>query len=258
MTFAILLLLGLVIGCIGTIIGAGGGFLLMPILLLWRPGEHADRLSALSLAMIFCNALSGSVGYARLKRIDYRAGLTFAAAALPGAIIGAEVVEYLPRRGFDIAFAIIMIVMGSFLLYRGEKRPASPSGPQPPGAKPALGVGAAISVGVGFISSVLGIGGGIVHVPALVHLARFPVHVATATSHFVLAITSAAAVIVLARKGMLDGQWDTAAALGLGAVVGAQIGAVLAQRVRGAVIVRALGIALVLAAARVGWQALRH
>ncbi len=268
-TLAVLLILGLVIGCFGTVIGAGGGFLLMPILLVWRPGEAADRLTALSLTMIFFNALSGSIGYARLGRIDYRAGLIFAGAALPGAILGAVVVDRIPRASFDGVFAAALAAMAVFLLYRGDRK-AGPAGGQASGApaasasvagaaaggdRPAVGVGALISVVVGFIASILGIGGGIVHVPALVHLARFPVHVATATSHFVLAFTSAAAVAVFAARGDLSGNYDIAAALSLGAVVGAQIGARIAHRVRGAMIVRLLGLALLLAALRVGWVA---
>ena len=49
-------------------------------------------------------------------------------------------------------------------------------------------VGIVLSIFVGFISSLLGVGGGFIHVPALSRLLNFPVHIATATSHFVLAV----------------------------------------------------------------------
>ena len=253
---ATLVVLGLAIACFGTLVGAGGGFILMPIMLLWHPEMAADRLTALSLTMIFFNALSGTIGYARLKRIDYKAGLIFAGAALPGAIVGAMVVDFIPRRSFDLILAGFLFFIALFLLWRGEKRIGKRAGDpesENPESRPMV-IGAVISVFVGFISSVLGIGGGIIHVPALVHLVRFPVHIAAATSHFVLAITSGAAVGILASKGMLAGQYDHAAALSIGAVVGAQIGARLSGRIGGAFIVRALAIAMILAAARVAWQ----
>src|SRR5262245_17501431 len=59
---------------------------------------------------------------------------------------------------------------------------------------PSIGVG--LSAIVGYLSSLLGIGGGIIHVPALVHVLNFPVHIATATSHFVLAIMALTGTIV--------------------------------------------------------------
>lgn len=253
-----LVLLGLVIGAFGTLIGVGGGFLLMPILLVWRAGEEPDRLTALSLTMIFFNSLSGTIGYARAGRVNFRAGCVFALAALPGAAAGAYLIEYVPRGYFDPLFAVLLLAMGTFLLWRGERRLGrSPGAPAPslPVERPDLRAGAIISIGVGCVASLLGIGGGVIHVPALVHLARFPVHVATATSHFVLACTSAVAMVVLAARGNLSGQYDQAAALAVGAVIGAQIGARLSSRVHGSVIVRLLGAAIVVAALRVGWQA---
>ena len=57
-------------------------------------------------------------------------------------------------------------------------------------------VGIAISFAVGYLSSFLGIGGGIIHVPALIYFLDFPVHIATATSHFILAIMALTGTVV--------------------------------------------------------------
>jgi uncharacterized membrane protein YfcA len=78
---------GFVIGAYGTLIGAGGGFVLVPLLLLLYPEDTPDTITSISLALVFFNALSGSIAYARKKRIDYYSGLLFAAAA--GAVLGA-------------------------------------------------------------------------------------------------------------------------------------------------------------------------
>ena len=81
--------LGLVIGAGGTLIGAGGGFILIPVLLLLFPSESAEIITSISLAVVFFNTLSGSGAYVRMKRIDYKSALLFSAATIPGAILGA-------------------------------------------------------------------------------------------------------------------------------------------------------------------------
>jgi hypothetical protein len=86
-TAAILLaLLGLGVGAFGTIVGAGGGFILTPLLLILYPQDSAETITAIGLVAVFFNASSGSLAYARQRRIDFRSGLVFAAATLPGAI----------------------------------------------------------------------------------------------------------------------------------------------------------------------------
>ena len=119
-----------------------------------------------------------------------------------------------------------------------------------------LPLGVAISFVIGFASSLLGIGGGFIHVPALIALLGFPVHIATATSHFVLAIMATAGTITHIAAGDLVDVWPRAAYIGAGAVGGAQLGARLSRRVRGPVIVRVLAVALVIVAVRLGAQGL--
>ena len=107
---------GFAVGVYGTLIGAGGGFVLMPVLLILYPKEAPNLLASISLAVVFLNALSGSVAYARMRRIDYRAGLLFAAAATPGAVAGAFTTSLVPRRLFDLIFGILMITGAVFLI----------------------------------------------------------------------------------------------------------------------------------------------
>ncbi len=246
-------LLGLVVGCIGTLVGAGGGFILMPILALLYPDEPPATLASISLAVVFFNALSGSIGYARQKLIDYRAGLLFLAAGIPGAIIGALITSHIPRATFDIILGITLILIALAILAFGTIRPhSSTSDHNSPTAPPnRRGFGAAISFFVGIISSLLGIGGGIIHVPAMVYLLKFPVHIAAATSHFVLAGTSLAGTIAHLTGGEYTHGFRRTAALALGAVIGAQIGARLAKRTPPTWIMRGLAVALILVGLRV-------
>jgi uncharacterized membrane protein YfcA len=118
--------------------------------------------------------------------------------------------------------------------------------------------GVVISTGVGFVSSLLGIGGGVIHVPVMATVLHFPVHIAAATSHFVLAFMAGEATIVHISTGTLG--WDKAGLqavlLAIGVIPGAQLGARLAHRVRGDFIIRALAGALLLVGARLGMKAL--
>jgi uncharacterized membrane protein YfcA len=258
--------LGLLLGALGTLIGAGGGFVLMPVLLLLYPHASPETITCISLAVVFANALSGSWAYARMGRIDYKSGLLFAAATVPGAIAGALTTGYIPRRLFDGIFGVLMIAAAAYLFLRGNK--------EPPVAErrskhhttrdvverdgtvhvlsydPKLGV--SLSLFVGYVSSLLGIGGGIIHVPALVRLLNFPVHIATATSHFILAIMALTGTIVHIATGSFShgGVWRTVF-LGIGVLFGAQAGASLSTRVSGAWIIRGLAVALGLVGVRI-------
>ena len=105
-------------------------------------------------------------------------------------------------------------------------------------------LGASISVLVGYVSSFLGIGGGIIHVPALTYFLGFPVHVATATSHFILAIMALTGTVVHILTGTFTHGIHRTIALAIGVMLGAQLGARLSERIRGGWIIRGLAIAL--------------
>src|SRR5262249_42707799 len=80
-----LALLGVVVGAFGTLIGAGGGFILVPVLMLIYPHESAQTVTCITLAVVFFNALSGSIAYARMGRIDYRSAILFCWTMIPAA-----------------------------------------------------------------------------------------------------------------------------------------------------------------------------
>lgn len=262
----ILGVLGFAVGGFGTLVGAGGGFILVPVLLFLYPELPPETITAMSLFVVMGNASSGSIAYAVHKRIDYRSGLLFAVATLPGAVAGAYVITFIPRETFNIIFASVLGVLGSYLLLRRsivhQRDPVTGRGVVTREIVDRAGErfvysyrlpdGMAISSAVGFVSSLLGIGGGIVHVPVMAVVLRFPVHIATATSHFVLALMAFEAVATHFANGTLG--WDEtlarSAAIMAGAVVGAQLGAHASHRVGGPTIIRALGGALVLVAIR--------
>jgi uncharacterized protein len=262
--------LGFAVGAYGTLIGAGGGFVLVPILALLYPTESPELLTSISLAVVFFNALSGSAAYARMGRIDYRSGVLFAMATVPGAVLGALTTSFLPRRLFDGALGTLLVVGSIALLLGGEgsrkrsERSASHAATrtlvEADGTRHVysynVGLGIGVSLVVGFLSSLLGIGGGIIHVPVLAYLLNFPVHIATATSHFVLAVMALVGTLVHIATGAFAHGVRRTLALAIGVLLGAQLGARLSSRVRGGWIMRGLAIALGFIGARVLLQAL--
>lgn len=261
----LLIPLGFAVGAYGTLVGAGGGFVLVPVLLLIFPDQHPAQLTSISLAVVFFNALSGSAAYARLKRIDYVTGIIFAASALPGSIAGAFLVGYVPRAAFDVIFGAVLVILAAYTAWsagrteaiRGPVRGWGVITRTMPSAEGAfrysynLPLGIGYSIGVGFFSSLLGIGGGVIHVPVMITMLRIPVHVAVATSHFILVFASASGSIVHLSNGDLGGEnLVRAVLLSIGVVPGAQAGARLGQRFGGPVIVRFLAVALVALGAR--------
>ncbi len=203
-----LALLGFAVGAYGTVIGAGGGFILVPVLLILYPDYEPEQLTAISLAVVFANTVSGSGAYARQKRVDYLTGVIFAAASAPGVIAGALVVHLIPQRLFSAMFGVLLMGLG-YIAFSGRheairapirgrgvlvRRLTDPEGRTYVYAY-RIWQGVAISAGVGFISSLFGIGGGGIHVTAMIIVLHFPVMYAVATSHFVLMFMSGGATI---------------------------------------------------------------
>jgi uncharacterized membrane protein YfcA len=236
---------GLGIGTLGTLIGAGGGWMIVP-LLLFGLGFTPQQAVGTSLAVVFLNAFSGSIAYMIQGRVLYRMGVAFAVATIPGALLGATLVQHLGSRWFTLLFALFLLALSGLLLRGQTFRGRAHRHPTPEELNslrsPIMRLGMLLSFLVGVISSLFGIGGGIVHVPFLIVILGLAVHSATATSHFVLAITSLVGTLVFLRNGQVV--LSVAAAMGVGVLLGAQAGARLSIRMRSEPIRRMLAFAV--------------
>lgn len=257
--YPLLTLLGAAIGTYGTLIGAGGGILLVPVLLLIYPEESSNKIASISLAAVFFNSISGTLAYGHMRLIDYRAGLRFAVAAAPGGILGAYAASFLPRHAFDMVFGMLVLCLATFISLR----------PAPTHRNPGIHLGetthtlidfkgtnysysfsnrrgVVLSFGIACIASMLGMGGGAFYVPVLVYLLHFPLHVATATSQLMLMLVSP----IFSGAHMIAGNFSPGIFrtlfISAGVVVGAQMGARLSQRLSGAILIRVLAGGLVL------------
>lgn len=253
MTVAVLVGLGVGIGAVGTLIGAGGGWMIVPIL-LFGYGFSPQTAVGTSLAIVFLNALSGSVAYMVQRRVLYAMGSVFALATIPGALLGVWLVQYLNPEWFSVLFGAFLLFIAVFLhrghqlLFRHRESAQRADAEMRSLRSPVIRVGVLLSALVGILSSVFGVGGGIVHVPFLIVVLGLPVHAATATSHFVLAITSLVGSLVFLGHGQVN--LSVAASMGVGVLGGAQVGAALSRRMRSEPIRRLLALALAVFAIR--------
>lgn len=247
----------MVLATYGTLIGAGGGFILSPVLLLLYPQHSPAQLTAVSLGVVTANAISGSIRYLSMRRVDLRSAAILAPATLPGAVIGALVVGGIPRRAFDVimgglllAVALFLIVNphGRYAVWRDGRFAARRTIVDASGKVTTyrfnLPLAVASSFGLGFISSLLGIGGGPIQVPLLTTFFDFPANIATATSLFVLMFTAGAGTLTHILQGDFGSFTGITIALAAGALIGGQFGALLSRRVAGHNIIRLLALAL--------------
>jgi uncharacterized membrane protein YfcA len=264
----LLILIGFLIGALGTMIGAGGGFILVPLLLLTTRLDP-DSITAISMAVVACNAISGSVAYMRSRKVDYKAGIVFALCTIPGSILGVLTTTVIPRATFDIIFGISLLALSIFLFIKGGKKKPKEKSVQihrrwiqkqltdKEGNSYIysynIQLGMLLSVFVGYFSPLLGIGGGIIHVPIMSEWLLFPVHVATATSHFILAIMATVSVITHFFEGSYNDPMILKMVIGLslGVIPGAQLGAYYSKKVKGKIIIRMLALCLGIVAIRI-------
>lgn len=189
--------------------------------------------------------------------------MILASCTVPGAIGGVFVTGLIPRGVFDVILGILLLTAAAFISAfplrerpdavprdRGFHRVVTERDGTRHEYSYNLPAAAGASGVIGFISSLLGIGGGIVHMPLLSKAFKFPVHVATATSHFVLAVMAFTATVINVANGSFPrGGWRTAF-LAVGVLAGAQLGAFLSGRVKGGWIIRGLALALVVVGVR--------
>ena len=258
-----LVVLGFAVGTYGTIIGLGGGFILVPLLLLLYPQYGPESFTAVSLAVVWASTTSGSLAYSRQRRIDYTTGLIFAVSSAPGVVAGVFLVHLVPERLFTILFAFMLIGMAAVAMRgppRGVREPLSGPGVlrrafvTPDGTYRyayRIWQGVLLSLGVGLVSSLFGIGGGAVHVPAMIVLLHVPTQFAVATSQFILVFMTGGATLIHLANGTLAGDpLLQAVALGVGTIPGAQLGARIGRRLRARTTLALLALALAALAVR--------
>ncbi len=249
MEILLFLLLGIGVGTFGTLVGIGGGLICVPIFILFLSAgtahpffETAAQITGTSLVVVMANALSGTLAYIQQKRVYFKAAIPFAIATLPGAFFGSYIVDNFNMPMLNFYFGIFLLFMATMMYMNSRRKPPVDVDGLPAGFTFNQFWGIASSFVVGFLSSIFGIGGGVIHVPLMIYLLGFPVHMATATSHFVLACSSAFGVV---SHFLLDHIiWLPAICISIGAAIGAQIGAKISKKTKSKVILALLSLAM--------------
>jgi uncharacterized membrane protein YfcA len=254
----------LLVGVVAAMLGIGGGVFVVPALQLTPLSlEFSHQMAAgTSLAMIVFKALSSTSGYARQKRIDYRMGVLIATITVPGAFLGAYLTEIIAEEFLRLIFAFFLLYVasrmifndafGGLKLFRRSKdgwiRKLTDSDGEVFEYISDVKLGLPLSFFAGVSSGLLGIGGGALMVPILHFTLSFPMHLAVATSVFIMVFTSIAGVTTHLFLGNV--QLGYALILAVGVMVGAQVGAYLAKRASSITLQRIFGFVLVFVSAR--------
>jgi uncharacterized membrane protein YfcA len=228
---------GLVAGLMSGVFGVGGGVVLVPGLAIVL-GLTQHRAHATSLAAIILTATAGAAGFASQGSIDMEAAGFTAGGAVVGALLGAQIMTRISPSRLRLSFAILLIAVSVQLVIG-----AVPQGDADlPGLAPLWF--AVLGVAAGALSSVMGVGGGVILVPALVLLFGYSQQIAEGTSLAIIVPTAVAGSVQHARHGHTD--WRTGLVVGSGGIIGALGGSAVAHLVDAAVLQRLFGALLLL------------
>ena len=227
-------------------LGLGGGVFLVPILTLFFDIDQKLAIGASAVAVV-TNSVVGSTVHLRGRFTNLRLAMLLQSTTAVGAIIGAVISVYANPGFINAVFGLMLVYAALSMLRSRGAVPASPelgSDPMQLGATyndPAtkktvsyvpqrIKVGLGISAVAGTLSGMLGVGGGVIQVPAMNILMRIPIKAAAGTSSFMVGITSVATASVYYADGKIDPTVVVPAMIGI--FVGAQIGSRLTRRVR--------------------------
>lgn len=254
------LVLGVGVGTFGALLGLGGGIILVPLFMMFMLAPNGTTFSTIqqvvgtSLFVVFCNAVSGTWAYIRQKRIFMRAALPFSLATIPGAFLGGYISEWFSGPSFSLFFGIALMCLAAVMIFRANaKKGLKTLDDFDPNGDLNIKLGVVCSFIVGFLSSILGIGGGIIHVPMMTFVLGFPAQIAVATSTFTLMVSALVGVVSHAVLNHII--WGPAVMIGIGAVAGAQIGAKISSKSKPKLLVTLLSIVMVLLGCQFIWRA---
>lgn len=237
--------IGLLLGLLLGLTGAGGSLVALPLLLsLHLPLRDAIGVSLGAVAM---SALVGAIPRALAGQVAWRPVLLLALCGLPGNAAGQWLGRFIAEDWLIVGFCAL-VLWSARRMWRGASQPAKEGGRERPVAL--IGIG----VGVGLLSGLMGVGGGFLIVPALLWLTPLTLLQAMATSMAVIALVSGGGFLLY----LLDAQPPLALLGGLaaGGACGVLSGNVLAQYLNSRILQRLFALMLVAVALSLGIQRL--
>jgi len=254
----------------GVLVGAGGGFIIGPTLMLLFDFSPQSAVGT-SILCVSIASLSGAISYYRLKIVDVRSTILFSIAAMPGAILAVIGLEKIDSALFNILFAIILFLTGLYVYWSPSKsenknllkdfnkvnknfwktkREINTKDGENYKYTFIEPIATSVNVIFGFISSFFGIGGGPLRTPTLVYFFNFPVKVATATSVATMSIYT----LFGSSAHFVSGNVEISAVipLGIGGIFGSQFGVIISKRLKGRLVMKLLSFAMIAIAISMG------
>jgi uncharacterized protein len=208
---------GIVTGTLSGLLGIGGGLLMVPALTVF--GVPLVQATATSLVGVFLSAASGSVQNFRMGELNWRVSLILAAFGIFTAQAGAWLGDRVADQGLSLAFAgLLLLTIYLMNLRQSLKKRQSPTADLSVRFVPTAGIGLV----AGLLSGLFGVGGGLVMVPLQMLFLHEPIKSAIRTS--------LGAIVAIAVSGLAQHAWNgnvlwiPGLCLGLGGIVGAQMG----------------------------------
>lgn len=271
MEWLLLTLLGLIAGTLGSLMGLGGGVIIVPSLMILSgylailAGVTPQVAVGTSLLIMILTGLSSTLAYIKQKTVDLKSGGIFFAGSGPGALLGVYLNNGIDPQVFLIFFGSFIIFVSIILMVRKYLRPLkltkrgikreyqNEAGETIEyGYHPALAL--SIAFFVGMCSGLFGIGGGSLMVPAMILLFGFPPHRAVATSMFMILLSAILSSSTHIALGNIN--WFYALALAPGAWFGGMLGATINKRLKSDTLVNILRIFLIFIGVRLIYQGL--
>lgn len=250
---AVTLVMGALAGSLGAMLGIGGGVFLVPFLIL-VVGLPFHQAAAVSLAAVIATSTAVSAATAGRQLINLRLGMVLEVATAAGGVAGGLTAQLLAPQVLQTIFAVVALLVAAAVVTSAETRPLPPdadvgrlggrftdhhTGQTVNYAVRRLPLSLLASFLAGNLSTLLGIGGGVVKVPVMVTWSGVPMRVAAATSAFMIGVTATSGAVIYYGHG------EMIPALAAAAVLGTQMGSALG--LRAAARARAAGLRRLLA-----------
>jgi uncharacterized protein len=251
----IILLSGAAAGGVGALLGIGGGVFLVPLLNV-ALGFPLRTAAAVSLTTVIATSSSVSAGRSGERLINLRLGMVLEVATVAGSLLGGLTAHLFSETTLQRLFAAVTVVAALAVLARVNRRNVVRDASLDPGLLGGrydeeesggtvvyrvkrLPIGLLASFIAGNVSSLLGIGGGVLKVPALNAWCGIPLRAAAATSAFMIGVTATGGAIIYLGRG------DLPALAAAPAVLGVQLGSFVGLRLAHRLPARWLKILLV-------------
>ncbi len=229
-----LLLAGVAAGLFGSMLGVGGGILIVPALVLLFDVPVHYAIGSSIMTVIATSSMSGSF-HLEKGTVNIRLGMVLEVATAFGGLAGGLVAGAVPGDALTVLFAVVLLPIGVLMWRRSfssGREIASVSDYRLRRLPLAMG----LSLGAGAVSGLLGIGGGIIKVPALTLFCGVPPRVAAATSTFMIGVTAVASAFLYLGRGQVRPVMTAMVITGV--LAGSAGGTLLAGRLRNRQIAR--------------------